>query len=213
MRGTPYYEETQYHRYMLSRERRELFAPEFLIGQVDLSSVEQLLDFGCGNGFFVPYLQAVLPVQSHIWGAESQELLIDYTLRWKIKEGIERFTPFYVERTEHPLLPDWIPDPDLIFCSCVLSTFADPSLAISGIGRSLKNDGRILLLDWHRTQLPDNGPGDIPRMSQNRMQYCIEDAGFETIRQLQAGPYLYFLELEKGAKAKQEKNQFNYLNI
>ncbi len=200
MRGTAYYTEPAYHRYLLSNARRELFSAREWLAQIKWSGVENLLDFGMGNGFFLPSFAEVLGPAAHVWGAECQEELIDAALQMKVREGLERFIPFYIERTEHPLMPDWIPPMDLIFCSCVLSTFADPSLAIHGIGRALGPEGRIVILDWEKREAP-SGPEVDQKVSRERMLYFVEDAGFRVKQTLRTNPYVYGVEIIPGEDA------------
>lgn len=203
MRGRPYYEEPEYHEYLLSRERRELFAPDVLLSQIRWNNVKDLLDFGMGNGFFLTLFYKYITKETNVWGAECQEELIDYTLSLKLKENLENFIPFYSERTEHPLLPDWIPGMDLIFCSCVLSTFADPALAIRGIGRSLTENGSILILDWEKMEAP-SGPEISQKVSADRMKFFISDAGYEISRTLKTSKYLYALEIIRDPEKKEQ---------
>jgi SAM-dependent methyltransferase len=209
MRGRPYYEEEDYHRYLLSRERKELF-PHSLLDQVPFDGLENVLDFGMGNGYFLPPLMKRLPDGAFLWGAECQEILIDQALQRKVREGITNFIPFYIERTEHPLMPDWIPTMDLILCSCVLSTFADPSLAIQGVARILKPGRSIVLLDWEKVEAP-SGPESDQKVSRDRMLYFIEDSGFVVARTLKTNPYVYGLEIKAGEAAlERERNLPSY---
>jgi len=195
MRGESYYTEPSFHKYLLSSARSELFPPDEILPQIHWGDVQDLLDFGMGNGYFLPHFYKVISPDTSVWGAECQEELIDYCLQVKIKEKLERFIPFYIDRTEHPLLPDWIPPMDLIFCSCVLSTFADPALAISGIGRGLSPNGRIVLIDWERIEAP-SGPDVAQKVSFNRMRYFVEDAGYRILRRLKINTYVYGMEIQ-----------------
>jgi len=203
MRGRPYYEEPDYHRYLLSRDRKELF-PHTLLDQVEWKGLENVLDFGMGNGYFLPGIIKRMPENAFLWGAECQEILIDQALQRKIREGVTNFIPFYIERTEHPLMPDWIPQMDMIFCSCVLSTFADPSLAIQGVARGLGAGGFVLILDWQKMESP-SGPEADQKVSLDRMKYFIEDAGFQLIRMLKTNPYLYGMEIRPRFDEKKDK--------
>ena len=202
MRGTAYYTEPEYHRYLLSNARQELFPAREWLAQIRWNGVSHLLDFGMGNGYFLPFFAESLGKEASIWGAECQEELIDVALQTKVRERLERFIPFYVERTEHPLIPDWIPQMDLIFCSCVLSTFADPVLAIHGIGRALEKEGRIVILDWEKKEAP-SGPDVDQKISKERMLYFVEDAGYRVRQVLRTNPYVYGLEIVPGEDAAQ----------
>lgn len=212
MRGRPYYEEPEFHAYLLSRERRDLFPLASILGQIKLDGVENLLDFGVGNGYFVRGLLERLPAESMLWGAECQEELIDFCLSLKVKEGLSRFIPFYTERTEHPLLPDWLPDFDMAFCSCVLSTFADPAMAIRGVGRSVKNDGKIVILDWERVEA-SSGPELAQKVSKDRMLFFVRDAGYRLLRTLKTNAFTYMLEIEKGDEAREERDRYARLDL
>ncbi len=203
MRGLPYYEEPEYHRYLTSRPRRELFPVDQLLAQLRWETVEHLLDFGMGPAYFLPGFKKHLKADSWVWGAECQEVLIDFVLSTKNREKITNFIPFFVDRTEHPLLPDWIPPMDLIFCSCVLSTFADPALAIRGIARALKAEASIIVLEWEKIEAP-SGPEIAQKISRDRMVYFIEDAGFKVFRTLRTNKYIYGLEIVRNASTAQE---------
>jgi SAM-dependent methyltransferase len=211
MRGLAYYEEPEFHRFLLSRERREIFPLDRILSQIQWEGVSELLDFGMGNGYFLPGFYSHAAPDCSIWGAECQEQLIDYVLQVKVKEDLQRLIPFYTERTEHPLLPDWIPEMDLIFCSCVMSTFADPALAIRGIGRSMRNDGRMVIVDWEKVEAP-HGPAVGQKISKDRMNFFIEDAGYFVSHQLKGGKYYYAMEIQKGEAAQATDDRYNYVD-
>lgn len=194
MRGLPYYEEPEYHKYLTSRARRELFPMNQLLAQLRWDGVEHLLDFGMGPAFYLSGFKEHMQEEAWVWGAECQEVLIDLVLSLKNKDDITNFIPFFVERTEHPLLPDWIPPMDMIFCSCVLSTFADPALAIRGIARALKEEASIVVIDWERNEAP-SGPDIAQKVSKDRMMYFIKDAGFKVFRTLRTNKYVYAMEI------------------
>lgn len=196
MRGLPYYENPEYHQYLLSPQRRELFPIDKIFSQINWKNKKNVLDFGMGNGYYLPGFFKYGDEDIFIWGAECQEILIDYCLKRKVKEGYKNFIPFFIERTEHPLLPEWIPEMDMIFCSCVLSTFANPSLGISGTARILKNDGIMVIIDWERVEAP-SGPELTQKVSSDRMKFFIEEAGCTIIQKLNINPYVYGFIIKK----------------
>lgn len=201
MRGLPYYENEKYHEFLLSPARRELFPIDKIFKQIEWKGKKNILDFGMGNGYFLPAFFEYGGEDIFVWGAECQEILIDYTLKRKVKEGYKNFIPFFVEKTEHPLLPEWIPTMDIIFCSCVLSTFANPTLGILGTGRILKNDGFFVVIDWERIETK-YGPEISQKVSSERMKFCIEEAGCFIVKTLDINPYVY------GFIVKKDKNKF-----
>lgn len=212
MRGLAYYEDPEFHAFLLSRERREFFPIEPIFNQIRWDGIQHLLDFGMGNGYFLPGFYQHLGAEAHIWGAECQEELIDFVLQRKAKEGLERLTPFFNERTEHPLLPDWIPEMDAVFCACTLSTFANPALAIKGVGRSMKNEGRLFLIDWEKVDAPA-GPDISQKISKDRMSFFVEDAGYIVQNTLRGGRYFYAMELIKGEEARTTDDRYQYVEF
>jgi ubiquinone/menaquinone biosynthesis C-methylase UbiE len=193
-RGLPFYEESEFHDYLISRERLEIFNATRILSQLNWKGVKDFLDFGAGPGFFIPHYYAHKNSDCHIWAAECQEVLLDYLLQQKIKQNWSDFSAFYVERTEHPLLPDWIPPMDLVFCSLVLSTFADPALALNGLRRSLSENASIVILDWEKMEAP-SGPDESMKVSKSRMEYFIDDAGYKIVRNIKVNKYLYCFEI------------------
>jgi SAM-dependent methyltransferase len=200
VRGSDYYEEEWFHDYLLSPLRREIFPPSLILDQISFEGVTNMLDFGMGNGFFVPHLLKRLPGNATLYGAECQELMIDMVLHQKVIDNYQNFIPFFQEKNEHPLLPDWLPDMELILCSCVLSVFANPSLALQGVGRNLARDGRIIVLDWDKVEAP-SGPEITQKISLDRMKYFIEDAEFSITRTLKINRYFYGMEIVKNQNA------------
>ncbi len=199
MRGIPYYEEEEYHKYLLSHERRELFPYEKIASEIPLKKRLNILDFGMGNGYFLPFFFQYGEKDIFIWGAECQEKLIDFTLQRKVQEGFKNFIPFFIEKTEHPLLPEWIPEMDMIFFSCVLSTFANPTLGILGTSRILNDNGIFVILDWEKVNSP-SGPEISQKISSETMKFCLEEANCEILKKFHINPYVYGFIAKKTPK-------------
>ena len=101
---------------------------------------------------------------------------------------------------------------DLVFCSCVLSTFADPSLAVRGVGRAMKPDGKMIVIDWEKIPAP-SGPELEQKVSSDRMRFFIEDAGYQVTRTLRTNRHIYAFEIEKGDEARKDTDTaFLYLD-
>lgn len=191
MRGLSYYyEDPRYHEFLLSPQRRELFPVDKIFQQIPWKGVKNVLDFGMGNGYFLNAFFSFGESDIFVWGAECQEVLIDFTLKRKVKENIKNFIPFYVEKTEYPLLPEWIPEMDMVFASCVLSTFENPTTGILGTARVLKPEGLFVIIDWEKEVTP-YGPDVSQKVSSERMLYCITEAGFKVIKKLEIHPAIY----------------------
>lgn len=93
----------------MSSKRREICPPELIFQNFKFTEVQNLVDFGAGLGFYITEFRKILPKDSWIWPCECQHDLIDQILKRKIEENIPNMTPFFMDRSDHPLLPEWIP--------------------------------------------------------------------------------------------------------
>ncbi len=194
MSDLEYYESMKYQEFLLSSARREICQPTTIFESIKIDKVQNLVDFGVGLGFFIPYIFKYLPKDAWVWAVDYQQDLIDLLLQRKIKEEIERFTPFYLDKSDHPILPDWIPTPELIFSSMCLSTFADPGLAMDGLIRSMKPGGRLIIVDWVKTEYK-HGPLMKDKISLDKMKFLAEDYKLDVVKTLRVSEFVYALEV------------------
>lgn len=192
-----YYESDSYQTFLLSSKRRDIYPAEAIFDQFSFRSVENLVDFGSGRGFFLNEFPKVMSNSSWVWAADCQQEVLDYLLKRKIDEGITRMTPFHIERSDHPLLPEWIPVPDLIFSSLCLSTFPDPGLAMDGLIRSMRPGGRLIVVDWNKTDY-EYGPRVSEKISLDKMIFLAEDYKLKVTKQIKLRELFYAFEVVAG---------------
>jgi SAM-dependent methyltransferase len=197
MADLEYYENLEYQNFLMSSKRREIYPPELIFENFQFQSVENLVDFGCGKGFFLTEFRKKLPKSSWIWACECQQDLLDEILKRKIDESIPNLTPFHMERSDHPLLPEWIPTPDLIFASLSLSTFPNPGLAMDGLIRSMRPGGRLILVDWNKHEF-SYGPKINDKISQDKMIFLAEDYNLKVVKKARIKEHFYALEIVAG---------------
>ncbi len=200
MSDLEYYESMKYQEFLLSSVRKEICQPNVIFENLKINKVENLVDFGVGLGFFIPYFFKYLPKESWVWTADYQQDLIDLLLQKKIKEEIDRFTPFYIDKSDHPILPDWVPTPDLIFSSMCLSTFADPGLAMDGLIRSMKQGGRLIVVDWVKVEYKHGGPLLKDKISLDKMKFLAEEYKLNIVKTLRVSEFVYAMELTAGSE-------------
>ena len=192
-----YYESRVYREFLLSSKRREICPPDVIFSEFPINDVQNLLDFGAGNGFFLPEFRKRLPPTSWVWGAECQQDLIDELLQLKLKEEISNFTPFFVERSDHPLLPEWIVKPDAGFCALSISTFPDPGLALDGLLQSMQKDARLIIIDWAKVEY-DQGPKLAEKVSLDKLKFLAEEYNIDIVKTVSISEYIYGVEARAG---------------
>lgn len=192
-----YYESNTYREFLLSSRRKEICNPEMIFQEFPVKNCQNILDFGFGNGFFLPDILRQIGTDAWCWGAECQQDLIDELLQKKLKEQIPNFTPFYIEKSDHPLLPEWIPKPEIIFTSLCLSTFPNPGLAMDGLIQSMVPEGRLIIIDWAKVDYPE-GPRVKDKVSLDKMKFLAEDFNLEIIKAMRISEYIYGMEVRAG---------------
>ncbi|MEM7180883.1 MAG: methyltransferase domain-containing protein [Spirochaetota bacterium] len=197
MSDLDYYEEISYQEFLLSSRRRELCPPEKIMEQFKFKNYQNVVDFGMGLGFFTPYLQASMNPDAHLWGVECQQDLIDLNLKKRVSEDIQNFSVFFMDKTDHPMLPQWVPIPEVIFSAMCLSTFPDPGLAMDGLIRSMKKGGRIIIIDWSKMEFPE-GPAIKDKVSMDKMVYLAELYHIRVVKSFRINEYVYGLEVTAG---------------
>lgn len=195
MSDIEYYEDIRYQEFLLSSRRKLVCPPEYIMSQIDLSHSNNLVDFGMGLGFFTNFLRKRMPIGSHLWGIDYQQEILDLVLKRKVMENIENFTPLHMEKSEHPLLPEWIPVPDTIFASMCLSTFPDPGLAMDGLVRSMKKGGKLIIIDWVKADYPETPPIKY-KVSLDKMKYLAEYYKLKVTKTFRVTEFVYGMELQ-----------------
>lgn len=192
-----YYEDIRYQEFLLSSRRRAIFPVEKVLRELNLSGAENVVDFGMGLGFFIPHLQSKMHKDAWLWGIECQQDLIDLVLKKRVEMNIKNFSAVYLDKTEHPLLPQWIPIPDIVFASLSLSTFANPGLAMDGLIRSMKPEGQLIIIDWAKTEFSE-GPAIRDKVSFDKMKYLAELYQLRIVHSFVISEFFYGLIVEAG---------------
>ncbi|TGK20941.1 SAM-dependent methyltransferase [Leptospira fluminis] len=198
MSDLEYYYDPEYQNFLLSSKRREITPPELVFKHFPMKDVMNVVDFGMGLGFWTEHLLKSIHKEGWVWGAECNQDLLDEILHRKNQEDIKRFTPFYMEKADRPLLPEWIPVPEVVFASLVLSTFPDPGQAMDGLIRSMKKGGKLIVLDWVKNEFP-LGPKINDKISLDKMRFLAEQYRLEVVKTVRIGENVYGLEIQAGA--------------
>lgn len=119
----------------------------FLKDWAEISPEETLLDVACGTGEFESLILNQSPSQS-IVGIDFSEEMLDIA-RYKCQAFPD--VSFQVSSAE--TLPFAESSFDVIVCASAFHYFEHPSTALEEMRRVLKNDGRVIILDWCKDYL------------------------------------------------------------
>jgi len=197
-----YYEDIAFQEFLLTSRRKQFCNPEKIMDAISLKNAKNIVDFGMGLGYFIPFLQQKMESEAWLWGVECQAELIDIVLKKKVESNIKNFSTVYLEKSDSPLLPNWIPLPDVIFACLSLSTFPNPGLAMDSLIRSMKPGGRLIIIDWAKIDYFE-GPAIKEKVSLDKMKYLAELYNLTILNQFIISEVIYGLEV-------QASNQFVY---
>lgn len=142
--------------------------PDFLdliARRLDLASVHDALDVGCGAGHWTRTIARLLAPDAQITGVDREAAFLEYAradapAHWSWRQAEAHTLPF--------------PDAsfDLVTCQTVLIHLSDPGRALAEWVRVLRPGGRLLLAE------PDNLAGKVAHLGSDP---AVPDADIETL--------------------------------
>lgn len=169
------------------------------IGILNLRKGDNIIDFGCGPGYFTFKFADIVGEKGHVYGIETNEAHIDY-----VKDYLKKYNINNVDIFEYQANGLGIKSPikaDLVFmCSLyhiLYAAFTDGErdLFIENIKNYLKEDGRFIIIDndlVESGELPYHGPYIFRDMIISQLWHY----GFDLIAQYQFTPQRYVLEFK-----------------
>ena len=148
--------------------------PNRLLRALDLNASTVVADIGSGTGFFTFRFAEMVP-SGRVYSVEVQEALVD-TIRVRAeRDGFRNVTPILGSFSD-PSLP--VNRIDLALIVSSYHEFSFPKEMITAIARSLKDDGRLVIVEYRieddTTIIPE-----AHRMSVEQIRYEIESVGLQ----------------------------------
>ncbi len=170
-----------------------------------------VIDFGCGPGYFTFKFADIVGEKGHVYGVETNEQHINYVNDYIKKYNIKNVDIF--EYKPEGLGLDSSTKADAVFmCSLyhilyAVLTDGERDLFIENIKKYLKEDGRLIIVDndlVESKELPYHGP----YISRDLIISQLWHYGFEVVRQYQFTVQRYILEF-KVASVKQNVSDYS----
>ena len=172
--------------------RRKLIPPDTLISMININEGDTVLDVGAGTGYFaIPALEYVGSNGKVIAADISQEMLTE--LRRKLPADSKNLSTIRCDADKIPL-PD--KTADKILMAFVFHEFGDKKQYLCEIGRLVKGNGQIIIVEWEKVQSPMGPPLD-DRISYSELMHIAESAGFLATRYNKINEDQYLVILEK----------------
>ena len=173
------------------KSTRDLIDAEDLMKLLPLGSGDTFLDAGCGDGFISIEASGVVGDGGRVIAVDIYPESVE-----KLKARIgdrTNITPLVADITRKMPIDDSTVDLYFmanVFHGTVANDEVEPLMA--EIGRLLRGDGKLAIVDFKRIPDTPGPPMDI-RLSEDRVREILEEHGFNVRDVLDAGPYHYMI--------------------
>jgi len=167
--------------------RRSWYSPEAILRDLRVEMV--FMDVGSGDGFFSVLAAKKVGEKGKVYALDSDASAIESLNRKVQIEGLRNVVG-KIGLAEETVFCNGCAD--FVFFSMVLHDFADPAKVLQNARVMIKQNGRLVDLDWKKRQMPFGPPFKI-RFSEDYASSLIRDEGFQVADVRSAGKYHYVI--------------------
>jgi ubiquinone/menaquinone biosynthesis C-methylase UbiE len=156
-------------------ERDKTQRPEAIVAALQLRPGMTVADIGTGVGFMLPYLSKAVGASGKVIAEDIQPDFLEGA-KAKIAENKLTNATTLLGMPEDPKLPAGAVDVALVLD--VYHHIENPALVMQGVGRGLKKDGHLVIVEFHKDSSPQ--PGHIQRTIDDVTRE-VESGGFRLL--------------------------------
>jgi arsenite methyltransferase len=176
----------EWERILENPERNAWQRPNQVIAALQLKPDEVVADIGAGTGYFT---RRFVPVVKSVYAVDIDTALLSAIMRGEPKNVV----PVLAARDD-PRLPQ--ATIDTIFICDVLHHIADRPRYYAKLREALRANGRIVIIDFHKRELPV-GPPPKMKLADKEVIDELALAGFRLTKRFDELPYQYMLEFKR----------------
>lgn len=174
--------------------RDEWQKPRLVIELLGLRPGNRVADLGAGTGYFTRQLAMAVGSRGRVYAVEIEPTLIEHIERRKDMETLREQLVTVLATPDNPKLPEG--ELDVVLVVNTWHHISDRTRYIERLKRSLKPDGRIVIIDWRAGELPI-GPPPEERLPRETVIAEFEKAGWLFDTESVMLPYQYFFVFEQ----------------
>ncbi len=149
--------------------------PRYVWEVLNLESPRTIVDIGAGTGFFtVPFLEMMDRGKAYACDTAPQ------MIEWMNANIIPENPSIETVLLESEILPLDDSTADLVFMINLHHELDNPDATLKESFRLLKPEGKILIIDWKKQEMPEGPPAEH-RISEQTIAGQLEKAGFSGI--------------------------------
>jgi ubiquinone/menaquinone biosynthesis C-methylase UbiE len=170
-------------------------SPEQSITALRLHPGDRVIDFGCGSGAYARAAESLVTSSGVVYAVDSnQELLRN--LHTTDGGADSSMQTIWEDLDAHFVLPIPTNSVDAIVLSNILSLLEDTEFVMVEIVRTLKAEGKILVVDW-KTESPLVTPAQV--YGEEQLRRLCDVYGFEIEQSVPAGDHHFAYILRRVA--------------
>ncbi len=178
---------------MLEDPERDAYQkPEEVIRALEIEPGEVIADIGAGSGYFAFRLAAATGVEGRVFAVDISPDMILHMNRRIRDHGVSNVTTMLAD-PDDPLLPSG--SVDRFFICDTWHHIQERPAYLSRIRAALKPGGQLVIIDFHKRELPFGPPMEMKIDRRDLIAEMKED-GFEPSREFEFLPYQYFVVFE-----------------
>ncbi|GAB4424225.1 MAG: hypothetical protein OHK0011_04690 [Turneriella sp.] len=177
-----------------SPDRARWQMPERVIRELRLKSGEVVADIGAGTGYFARRIAEKIAPGGLSVGFDINPDMVAFMERDAAQRGLSAVYKARLIASRNPTLEDNYYD--LIFFCNTYQHLENRPAYFASLARSLKPNGRIVVIDFLRLEKTDEESGEVPEnlVDKQTVKREFKKAGFRLRRELKFLPSQYFLE-------------------
>ncbi|MEJ2241450.1 MAG: class I SAM-dependent methyltransferase [Candidatus Bathyarchaeota archaeon] len=155
-----------------SEDRKDWQNPQQILDLINLKSYYAVIDLGCGSGYFsIPISKRV----SKVYGIDFQKEMLNYFKQKIEKKKIQNIELMRSKANTIPLIKNCT---NLLLTVNTLHEFEDRNEVIQEIYRLIKENGRVVIIDFKKEKT-NFGPPMAIRISKDDATNLFTNKGFK----------------------------------
>ncbi|MCL5021773.1 MAG: class I SAM-dependent methyltransferase [Nitrospirae bacterium] len=173
-------------------KRLEYLDPDLIWGKLAFRDAGNVIEIGAGTGFFALIFSRRL-TKGKVYACDISAVMIDWMEQNLPEEARGRVIPVSMQEDSVPL-PDGAAD--LVYMINLHHELDEPLKIIAESLRLLKDGGKLMIIDWKKTETPEGPPLDI-RVAEETIEDQLRRCGLTSVRKYDVLPFHNFFVAEK----------------
>jgi predicted methyltransferase len=166
--------------------------PADVVASLGLHAGMTVADLGAGTGYFIRYLSHAVGELGTVWAVEPEPTLLRHLRGRAESDGLSNVIPVLAS-SDNPRLPH--AGVDRILIVDTYHHIDDRLNYFERVHAMLKPGGRVVIVDWHKRELPEGPPVDH-KLAREHVIDEMHMAGYRLVAEPDVLPYQYLLVFE-----------------